>query len=512
MIETLSNNKRIAKNTILLYFRMIFMMLVQFYTSRVVLNTLGVNDYGIYNVVAGVVAMLSFLNSAMTSSTQRYITFELGKGNMERLCQVFSTSINIQIVISIFVVILGETVGLWFLYEKLVIPETRMSDAIIVYQASIFTTVIAIMSYPFNADIVAHEKMSAFAYISILEAFLKLIAVALLVFGNIDKLRLYAYLLAGVQFCISLCYIVYCRKQFVESRIEWYFEKTLFREMLGFAGWNLWGNLAFILMTQGVNMMLNMFFGPAVNAARAISVQVQNAINQFSANFQMALNPQITKTYAIGEIEEMHKLVYRSSKFTFLLLFIVCFPIFLEASTILKLWLKIVPDYTVIFLRIMILILLIDSTANPLMVSASATGKIKVYQSVIGGLLLLILPLSYIVLKFGGAPWAVFIVHIVICIVAYLLRLFIIKPLIQLSIHKFTRCVVFRSLLVAIVAMPIPLFLHFYLSDQIDKKLLIVIMTILCAVLSSFYIGLDRHEKDVVLQKIKYLSHKFRSR
>ena len=216
--QTSDNNKRIAKNTILLYFRMIFMMAVQLYTSRVVLNTLGVEDYGIYNVVGGVVAMFSFLNNAMTASTQRYITFELGKGNADRLKQIFSTSVNIHVLISILVVILGETIGLWFLNHKLVIPEVRMTAAFIVYQASILTTVFAIMSYPFNADIVAHEKMSAFAYISILEASLKLVVVFLLVLGNFDKLILYAYLIVAVQLCICLCYILYCRCNFSESR------------------------------------------------------------------------------------------------------------------------------------------------------------------------------------------------------------------------------------------------------------------------------------------------------
>ena len=507
--QTSDNNKRIAKNTLLLYFRMIFMMAVQLYTSRVVLNTLGVEDYGIYNVVGGVVAMFSFLNNAMTASTQRYITFELGKGNLIRLKQIFSTSVNIHVLISIIVVILGETIGLWFLNNKLVIPESRMAAAIIVYQASILTTVFAIMSYPFNADIVAHEKMSAFAYISILEASLKLAVVFLLVLGNFDKLILYAYLIVGVQLCVCLCYVFYCRRNFQESRYHYYFEKPLFKEMLNFAGWNLWGNLAAILMTQGVNMMLNIFFGPAVNAARAVSVQVQSAINQFSANFQMALNPQITKTYAVGQLEEMHKLIYRSSKFTFFLLFALCLPVFIEAPMILKIWLKIVPDYTVIFLRIMILILLVDSTANPLMVAAAATGKVKLYQSVIGGMLLLILPCSYIALKMGGQPWIVFIVHLSICIAAFMVRLFIVKPLIKLDLGQFVRNVIVRCTIVAILSVILPSIVYYSIENKIGGFMLVIAISMICSLLFSFYIGLDSHERYVVMQKIEIYRRKF---
>ncbi len=505
-----SNNKRIAKNTLLLYFRMIFMMVVQLYTSRVVLNTLGIDDYGIYNVVGGVVVMFGFLNSAMTASTQRYITYELGKGNIERLKQIFSTSISIHILISVIVIILGETAGLWFLIEKLIIPEGRMSAAIIVYQVGILTTIIAIMSYPFNADIVAHEKMTVFAYISILEASLKLAVVYLLILGNYDKLILYAYLIAAVQIFICLCYTFYCRRHFIEAKIHFYFEGALFKEMLGFAGWNLWGNLAAILMGQGVNMLLNMFFGPAVNAARAVSVQVQNAIHQFSSNFQMALNPQITKTYAVGKLHEMHKLIYRSSKFTFFLLFTICLPVMIETPAILEIWLRTVPKYSVIFLRIMILIMLIDSTANPLMVSAAATGKVKLYQSVIGGILLLVLPVAYILLKMGGTPWVVFVAHLCICCIAYIARLFIIRPLIHLHLREFIQQVIFRCVYVAILAALLPGVIHFYMGQSIISTIIVIVISIFCSATVSFYIGLDIHERAVICKKIIAMKYKFR--
>lgn len=512
MSESQVNNQRIAKNTLLLYFRMMFMMAVQLYTSRVVLNTLGVEDYGIYNVVGGVVAMFGFLNAAMTTSTQRYITYELGKGNYERLKQVFTTSVNIHVIISIVVVLLVETIGIWFLNNKMVIPAERMTAAMWVLQLSVLTTVIAIMSYPYNAAIVAHEKMSAFAYISILEVTLKLVIVYLLTIWNFDKLILYAILIAIIQLSICFCYRAYCYKHFEETKYHFFGDKPLFKEMLSFAGWNLWGNLAGILFTQGLNMLLNVFFGPVVNAARAVAIQVQNAVQQFSTNFQMALNPQITKTYATGQISEMHKLIYRSSKFTFFMLFCLCLPVVIEAPIILEIWLKTVPDYTVIFLRIMIATMIIDSTANPLMVSAAATGNVKVYQSVVGGILLAILPISYIVLKLGGAPWSVFLVHLMVCCVAYITRIFIIRPLIQLRIRSFVTEVILRCIMVTAIAIVIPMSAHIFMPQSILTSFAVIVLSVICAALSSFYFGLDKHEKVVILAKAKTILSKFTKR
>lgn len=507
--DSITNNKRIAKNTMLLYIRMMFIMLVQLYTSRVILNTLGVVDYGIYNVVGGMVAMFNFLNMAMTASTQRYITFEIGRGNSYRLKQVFVTSVNIHVIISIAVIILTETIGLWFMSEKMVIPEERYYAALWVFHISVITLVVQIMSVPYNSAIIAHEKMSAFAYITVLEVTLKLFVVYLLTIWNADRLILFALLIAIIQIMIRFCYTCYCTRHFNETKYNWCYDKTLFTEMLSFAGWNLWGQLSAVLFSQGINMLLNVFFGPVVNAARAVSVQVQNAIMQFSMNFQMALNPQITKTYATGQFGEMHKLIIRSSKFTFLLLFILCLPVFVETPIILELWLKNVPDYTVIFLRIIIITMIIDATANPLMISASATGSVKIYQTIIGGILLTILPISYIVLRLGAAPWSVFIVHLTVCIVAYITRLIIIRPMILLSIRRFAKEVVLRCLLVALSAMVLPLVVHMYVGKNVTSSLIIILVSILMSSLCSFYIGLDRHERIVVIDKTKDIIRKF---
>ena len=296
MSQTSENNKRIAKNTLVLYVRMIFLLCISLFTSRVVLNMLGVEDYGIYNVVGGIVAMFGFLNGSMSSATQRYITFALGKGDMKRLKTVFSTTLQIHTLIAIIIVLLGESIGLWFLYHKMQIPAERMDAAFWVLQCSVVSTVVMIISVPYNSDIIAHEKMSAFAYFSILEALLKLLIAYMLVVSPYDKLVIYAILLLLVEVLLRFCYSIYCNKYFEESKYHHVWDKALFKEMTFFASWSIFGNFASVLFGQGLNILLNVFFGPAINAARGIAVQVQGVIQQFVTNFQMALNPQITNT------------------------------------------------------------------------------------------------------------------------------------------------------------------------------------------------------------------------
>ena len=305
-------------------------MAVSLYTSRVVLSTLGIDDYGTYNVVGGFIGMLAFLNGAMSGSTQRFITVELGRNDENSLKRVFSTCIFTHFMIAALVFIIAETIGLWFVMEKMVIPYGRMTAAMIVYQCTIITSIIQIMSYPYNADIVAHEKMSAFAYISIFEAFANLAIVFLIRIGNFDRLILYAVALLIVKVSVIMVYRFYCKRHFVEASVKMIFDKTLIKQIFAFTGWNLWGGMAGTLMGQGINVLLNLFFGPTVNAARGMAVQVQSAVHMFATNFQMAMNPQIMKTYAAGEINAMHKLVYRSAKFTFLLLICIMLPLAIE--------------------------------------------------------------------------------------------------------------------------------------------------------------------------------------
>ena len=495
MSDTSATNKRIAKNTLMLYVRMLFTMGVSLFTSRVVLQTLGVEDYGINSVVGGVITMFTFINGAMVSSTQRYLNFELARGNAERLRSVFNTSLQIHALIALAIVLLGETVGLWFLKEKLVIPEARMTAAMWVYQCSILSCAVGIMSAPYNADIIAHEKMSAFAYISILDVSLKLLIVYLLVVLPFDKLIVMAVLTLLVQLLIRCIYSRYCHTHFKETCFQARIDKPLFKEMSGFAGWSFWGNLAVILYTQGLNMMLNIFFGPIVNAARGIAVQVQSAVQQFVSGFQTALNPQITKNYASGNLEQMHSLMFRSARFSFLLLFFLSLPVLLETNFLLTLWLKTVPEDAVIFTQIMICISLIYTTANPCVVANQATGKVKVYQMVVGGILLMILPISYIILKLGAPAYSVFLVHVCVESVAQFSRMYMLRKLINLPMWQYMKNIYIPVVTTVAVAVVCPTIVRVQMEEGWLRFLAVGFTCVFSVGLSAFFIGFTQHER-----------------
>lgn len=495
----------------LLYVRMMLILIVQLYTSRVVLNTLGVVDYGLYNVVGGIVSLFAFLDSAMVTSTQRYITFELGGGNPGRLRRVFTTSVQIHAMISLIVVMLSETVGIWFFYHKLVIPPDRMEAAMWVFQLSIAAMVVQIMSTPYNAMIIAHERMGVFAAISVIEVVLKLLIVFVLLIGHLDKLVLYAVLVLLVQLLIRALYTAYCRRSFPESRLMRGADKPLIKEMSGFAGWNLMGNFAAVMYDTGLNILLNMFFGPAVNAARAISVQVESAIHRFASNFQTAVNPQVTKLYAQDRKEEMHRLIYRSSKFTFFLLFILMLPVAVEAGPILTLWLKIVPEHTVLFMRLLFSVAIINAMANPLTTSAAATGKIKTYQITMSAILLSIVPVAWVVLKTGARPYSVFVVMLVICSLSFVVRLFFIRKMIGLRISAYVReailpCILVGALSTALALLWSRLF-EYVPGSWILSCLAIVLST--AALILAF--GLSGSERDFFKDLIRRFLRKGKS-
>lgn len=508
MSDPSANNKRIAKNTLLLYVRTLFVMVVSLYTSRIVLNTLGVSDYGIYNVVGGVVTMFGFINSSMTSATQRYITFALGKGDMTQLQKVFCTALQIHVFISVLIIVLGETVGLWFMYTQMQIPESRMDAAFWVLQCSIISTAIMIISVPYNAEIIAHEKMSAFAYISILEVVLKLAVVFLLLVFSYDKLILYAFLILMVQLLIRFCYSYYCNRHFEESKYHHVWDKTLFKEMTGFAGWSMFGNLSGVLFGQGLNMLLNVFFGPVVNAARAVSVQVQGAIQQFVGNFQMALNPQITKTYATGKMEDMHKLIFRSARFSFYLLFFLSLPVLFETKFILTVWLKNVPENATIFLRIMICISLIYTLSNPLMAANQATGKVKKYQTICGSILLMILPVSYVCLKLGYPAYSVFIVHFIIESITQIVRMIILRPLIGIRIVDYIKNIYMRVVAVITLSIVVPFIVYESMNDTVMRFFMICIACVSSVGVMVYYVGLTSRERVFVKSRMCMIANK----
>ena len=501
MSDTSSANKRIAKNTLVLYVRMLFTMGISLFTSRVILQTLGVEDYGISSVVGGVISMFTFINAAMVSSTQRYLNFELVRGDANQLRSVFSSSLQIHALIALAIIVLSETVGLWFLNEKLVIPEARMTAAMWVYQCSILSCAVSIMSTPYNAVIVAHEKMSAFAYISILDVSLKLLVVYLLVVLPFDKLIILAILNLLVQLFIRYIYTLYCHRYFPESYFQFWFNKTLFKEMFGFAGWSFWGNLAAILYTQGLNMMLNIFFGPIVNAARGIAVQVQSAVQQFVGGFQTALNPQITQNYASNNLPQLHSLMFRRARFSFLLLFFLSLPVLMETNFILTLWLKTVPDDAVIFTQIMICISLIYTTANPCIIANQATGKVKIYQMVVGGILLLILPISYVVLKLGAPAYSVFIVHFCIESLAQFSRMYMLRKLIHLPLWQYMKNIYIPIVSTVVIAIILPLVVRLQFAEGWLRFLAVGFTCVLSVGASSYFIGFTKQERVFFLDK-----------
>lgn len=480
----------------MLYFRMFLTMGVSLFTSRIILQSLGVDDYGIYNVVAGFVSMFTFINSAMTSATQRYITFAIGKGENTRINTVFSTCVNIHAILSIILIIIAETIGLWFLNTHMTIPEERMTSANIVYQLAILSTIVMMLSVPYNAMIVAYEKMSAFAYISILDVTFKLLIAYILFVSTYDRLILYAVLMFAVQAMIRFIYQKYCNKNFKESRYHWVWDKNLFKEMVSFSIWSLFGNLACVFSGQGVNVALNMFFGPAVNAARGVAFQVQSAVNGFSGNFQMAMNPQITKNYANGNIDSMHSLIFASSKYSYYLLFMISLPVILEADTILNVWLAEVPPHTINFLRIVLFTTIINAMAGPFTISAQANGNIKLYQMVVGGILLLSLPLSYIGLKIFHQPEIVYIVDLIIVLTSQIARLYFMRWMVGLSIRIYMKKVVLPVIAVTVISMIVPLLIYNNMSKgSILSFFSVCAISMTSIALTIYFVGINKNER-----------------
>ena len=493
-------NKRIAKNTVLLYMRMLLLLAISLYTSRIVLNTLGVTDYGIYNVVGGVITILGFVTGSLGGATSRYITTALGKGDKPALLKLFSSILFIHYFAGAVIFVLSETVGLWFVLTQLNIPSGRMQAAMWVYQLSILAAIVNMISIPYNAVIIAHEKMSAFAYISLLDATLKLLIAFLLLLSPTDKLILYSVLILLVQLLDRLLYYIYCQKHFEETRTKAQYNKELFREISAYAGWTITGELSVVGYTQGLNVLLNIFFTPAVNAARGIAVQIQGICSQFSTNFEMALNPQITKNYAQGNFERMHHLIIHGSKFSYYIFFFILLPLTLEAPIVLKVWLGQVPPYAVVFLRLTLVIGILFTLKNFIIVAVHATGKIKRFQIIETSMLLSIVPIAYVGLKFFHfPPESVFIVHIVVEIVTQLVRLMIVLPMIGMSMLVYMKQVVLPLLVVTIIAPVLPTLSYLYLGDaSLINFFVVCLVSVISSGLVIYYIGCTRQERNFI--------------
>lgn len=509
MSENSANNKRIAKNTLLLYVRMLLLMLISLYTSRVILNALGVEDYGIYNVVGGVVTMFSMLSGSLSAAISRFITFELGTGNTEKLKKVFSSSITIQAGIALVIIIIAETLGLWFLNEKMVIPDERMAAANWCFQFSIITFAVNLISVPYNASIIAHEKMSAFAYISIVEALGKLSIAWCISINPIDRLVFYALMVSLLSWIICLIYATYCKRHFEECTYHFIYDHDLLKRMFGFAGWNFIGASSAVLRNQGADIILNLFFGPVVNAARGIAVKIDAVITQFVTNFMMALNPQITKSFASGDREYMFNLMFKGARYSYYILLLLTLPVILNTHYILVLWLKLVPEHTALFVRLILVLALSESISNPLITAMLATGKIRNYQLVVGGLQMMNLPASYICLYWGAIPESVVIVAIVISQLCLAARLYMLRRMINLKVGQYLMEVYKNVVLVTALAAIIPLILSMKLSEGFFQFLMISIVAMTCTLLVVFYIGCSSSEREFAKVKAIQLYNKF---
>lgn len=502
------NNTRIAKNTILLYFRMLLTLLVGLYTSRVVLETLGVADFGLYNVVGGVVAMFTFLNGTLTSSTQRYLNFELGTRNYERLNKVFSTSLILHLLLTFIIVALAETVGLWFVCNKLNVDIGRENAAFWVYQFSIITVCFQIFQLPYMSAIIAHEKMGAFAYISIWDVTIKLIVVYIIQIITYDKLIMYAFFYLLIHITNALIYIVYSSRHFSETRFNLNFDKPLFKEMLSFGGWNVLGFFASTCNNQGLNIIFNLFFGTTINAARGIAFQVNAIVNQFASNFQMAVKPQVIKYYAENKIDEMSNLVYNSAKYSAMLLMLVSIPLGIEIEYVLSLWLGNYPDHAPNFIRIVLFHSVIISMITPIIMVVHASGKLKAISVTAGLLNLSVLPFNYLLLKFGCSPETALTINILASLVETFIELYWMKHYIDFSVVGFYKNVYKPVFLCGFIMLVPPIIIYIYLPLQNYFLHFICVCTssLLTSAFVLYKFALDNDKRSVIKRKIRTIT------
>ena len=497
-----SSNKRIAKNTILLYFRMMFMMLITLYTSRVVLHVLGVEDFGIYNVVGGVVTLMGFLNGSLNTATQRYLNYEMGCNNINGMRKIFSMSLICYIGIALLALVLAETIGLWFIYNKLLIPANRLTAAIWVLHFSVISFVINLFIVPYNAAIIAHEEMSIYAYISVGSVVMKLMLVILLNYVDYDKLRLYAFMMMMTTLLEAFLYWAICTKRFSECHLCWCFDKDLLKGLFSFSGWMMSGTLTYLLNIQGVNILINMFFGPAYNAARAVSSQVNGAVNSFSMIFLTAVRPQIVKSYAEGNIDRMYQLVFQSSRFSFFLLFVMVLPLTVNMEFVLSLWLKKVPEHASLYTQLVLIDLLIVSAYNPIAYVSQAANKIKAYQLMISMCFLAVLLLTWVAYMQGAGAYITFVIAIIVDFIGYFLRLWISNKIISFPLSEYCRKVIFPILFVSLFTLLFVYFPKFIIVDYTNNWMQLI-WCVFSTLITTWFIGLRKEERVFLLSKLK---------
>ena len=510
--QTSDNNKRIAKNTLFLYLRMFVMMLTALFTSRIVLDVLGAADYGLNIIIGGVVVLFSFLNSALLSATQRFLNFHLGRQDYKQTNVVFCMSMNTYLLLSIVVVVLGETIGLWFVNTHLNIPSERMYAAQWVYQFTLIQFVINLLRVPYNASIIAYEKMNLYAYVSLVEVIAKLLVVYLLYITTFDKLIFYSFLYTIVPLIVAFIYKIYCNRNFDTTKYKRIWDRIAFKEMFSFSGWSLFGSLANLAAQQGLNILINIFYGVTVNAAAGIANQVSTNVYGFISNFQTAFQPQIVKTYAAKEVERFHKLIFQTSKFSYFMVLVLVLPILFTIDGILDIWLKEVPRYTAIFCRLILVFLSIEAITAPLWMSVQATGKIRNYQILVASLIFLNFPLAYIVLKLGMPVYSVWVIRIIVNIVVMIARCIYMKKNLNFPLLSYLKAVIAPILSVTFVAIPIPLILNYMIHGFWQNMIIVGIATFALTILDVYFVGMNTHEKllarNMILKKIPFLKCK----
>ena len=490
---------RIARNTLMLYVRMLVLMLVGLYTSRVVLEALGETDFGIYSVVGGVVAMFTIISGALNSAVQRFITFEMGKGPQAQLNKVYSTAVTIQLILAAIIVIIAEPVGLWFIRNEMTISPDRIPAAECVLHFSLLAFVVNLMSVPQMASITAHEKMSAYAYIGILDGLLRLGTALLIMHSGGERLVRYAALMALTVILVRAAYGIYCRRHFEECRYRPVFDRKLIGEMFAFAGWNFVGVTSGVLRDQGGNILVNLFSGPAVNAARGLAVQLNGAVQSFVTNFMTAVNPQITKSYAAGDHGYMFSLVRRSSRMSFYLLLMIVLPLVLNTEAVLGLWLKDVPEHTELFVQLFLIFALSESLSNPMITAMLATGRIRNYQLVVGGIQLLNIPISYVLLRFGAMPEVTVMVAVALSQVCLFARMLMLGRATGFPIGEFLNKVYVKTIVCVLPsAASVPVLFQFVKPAGIPGAAASVAVCLIWTALIIYFIGMDSDERNMV--------------
>lgn len=504
------NNRRIARNTALLYVRTLFSQLLALYTSRKILEILGVEDFGIYNVVGGVVAMLTFLNGSMAVATQRFLTVELGRNDLKAYNRVFSMSCIIHIALALAITLAAETIGLWFMNTYLNIPDNRMVAANWVYQFSILSVAVSIVQTPYMASLTAHEHMNIYAYVGMGESVLRLAVVFLLLVISYDHLIIYALLCLGIQLLSAVIYRIYAIRQFNECHFIWQWNGNLFHSMLGFTGWNLFGAVSWILKGQGVNMLMNIFGGPAINAARGVSYQVSNAVQNLVSGFNTAVNPQLTKNYSSGNRNSLIKLMMTSSKISFFLLLLIAQPVMIEIEYLLDLWLVKVPAYSALFTQLILLEALLNTNSGPMITSLMATGHIKWYQIVVGSTMLLNVPISYIFLHCGYSIVTPLIISIAVVVVSSVLRLWFCKRQLGVSVWDYINKVFIPTMAVFMLSAIAPIAISELLSIGILRLSAVVIVSLASVSFFTYTLGLNQTERQLVCMAVNKALCKFR--